>query len=254
MTPSGLISAVTFLIVVPTTLVFRLLTLLNLNAVALYYPLGLPPHENGSSASVDNSPILESDFRDQTIDSLPLWLTHILQNHNLSQSIPLRKGQDAPVAVSIHLTVDFVQPSFDHSFDQMVTINSAEPKLQNGSSQVISPSNSTARLHGESGPDDNEYHELDPEKPFQPAVVIDLLIQVLGLTLVCFAAWRQVLYPRSSYRSLIRLLRKSRAAVPLRGCSEYANAHKNPKTPSYENIVSEGTRFIVFQPAHPSLM
>ena len=241
MTPSGLISAVTFLIVIPIALFFRLLTLLNLNAVVLHYPPGLSSHENRSLPSFDNSSTLESDLRDQTTDSLPLWLAHILQNHNLSQSMPQWKGQDTPVAVSIYLTVDFVQPPVNHSFDQMVTINSAEPKLQNPGSQAISPSNSTAHFHGKAGFADNEDRELCTGKPFQPAVVIDLLIHALGSMLVCFAAWRQAFYLRSSYRSLIRMIKKSRATVPLRGHSESASAQKNPQTPFYEDIVSEGT-------------
>jgi hypothetical protein len=51
-------------------------------AVVLYYPYILSLHENRPLASFDNN-----TTRDKH-DFLSLWLSHILQNHNLSQSMP----------------------------------------------------------------------------------------------------------------------------------------------------------------------
>ena len=131
MTPSGLVPAVTFLIIAPTALVVRLLTLLNLNAVVLYYPYILSLHENRPLASFDNNTTLGKD------DFLSLWLSHILQNHNLSQSMPQWEGQGEPIAVSVHLTIEFARPPVNDSFDPVVAVNMAEPILQNGIPQSI---------------------------------------------------------------------------------------------------------------------
>ena len=249
MASSGLISAATFLIVIPTALVIRLFTLLNLNAVVLYYPSGFPSRENWSLASFDNNSTLESDLEDGTADFLPSWLTHIIQNHNLSQSTPQWRGRDAPVVVSIHLTVDFAQPPVSHSFDQMVGTGTAEPKLQNGSSQAVSLSNATAHLHGKSGFDDHKDNEPRTEKPFQPTAVINFFIHALGLTLVCFSTWRQASDLRSSYHLLLRMVGNSRVTTPFRGHNEYAGDRKDLRVPSYEDVMSEGKHSNKFSPA-----
>lgn len=238
MTPSGLISAVTFLIVIPTALLIRLLTLLNLNAVVFYYPSGHSPHESGPLPSFDTNSTLEFELNDQTTDFLPLWLTHILQNHSLPQSMPQWEGQDAPVAVRIQLTVDFAQPPANPPFDQMITVNMTGPKLQNGSSQAISAPNTTAHFHGEAGFDDHEDHEPRTGTPFQP-VAVDLLVLALGLVLFFFAARRQAPRLRSFYRSLLRMAKNSRVTTPLRR-NEHTRAQEGARTPRYEDIVSEG--------------
>jgi hypothetical protein len=243
MTPSGLISVVTLLIIIPTALTIRLLTLLNLNAVVLYYPSGIFSHESRPLASLDNNLTLVSDLKDHTIDLLPLWLTHILQNHNISQSIPQWKGQEAPVFVSIHLTVEFTQPPANRSFDQMVTVNTAKLKLHNGIPQATSSSNTTIHLHGKTGFHNHEDRGPRTEGPFQPAVVINLLIHALGLILICLVAWYQASHLGSPYRSLLRMVKNSRVTVPFRGHNEDAKHQKDPQVLSYGGIVSEGTCF-----------
>ena len=244
MTPSGLISAVTFLIIIPTALIIRLLTLLNLNAVVLYYPPVLSSHESRLPASFDNDSTLEFDVKDQTTDFLPLWLSHMFQNHNLSKSMPGWKGQNAPVAVSVYLTVDFAQPPVNHSLDQMVAINLTRPITQNGISHSILPSNTTAHLHNEtlhpSGFRDHEGHESRTEEPFQFAGVANLLRYTAGLALAYFAAWRQAFHMRSSYRSFLRMARKSRVTAPSRGHDGHVK-DQDTRVPPYESIVSEGT-------------
>lgn len=138
-TPSGLVSAMTFFIIVPTAFTVRLLTLLGLNAVVLYHPSALLPRENEALASFDSNSTLELCSKNQTTDYLPLWFAHILQNHNLSQLMPQWKGRNAPFAVSIHLAFDFPQPPVNHSFDHIVTINMTGSVLQNGIPQLIVP-------------------------------------------------------------------------------------------------------------------
>jgi len=240
MTPSELISAVTFLIITPTMLIIHLLTLLNLNAVVFYYPSG-PSHESRPLASFDNNSTPVSDLKDQTTDFLPLWLTHILKNHDVSQLMPQWKGLDAPVVVSIHLTVDFAQPPANHSFDQMVTINVAGLKHYNGIPQAVSPSNTFMHPHGKTGFHNHENHEPRTEKPFQPAAVTNLLIHALGPILIFLAAWRRASHFGSSYRSFLRVIKNSRVTVPFRGHDEYAKDQNNPQVPSYGDIISEGT-------------
>ena len=249
MTPSALISAVTFLITVPTALIIRLLTLLNLNAVVLYYPSGLSSHESGPVTSIHNNSTLVSGSNDQTTDLLPLWLTHILQNHNISQSVPQWKGQEASVVVSIHLTVDFAQHPANHSFDQMVTIDMAKLELHNGIPQAVSPSNTTVHLHDKAGFHNHGDHEPHAVRHFLPAVVFNLFIYVLGLILICPAAWRQASHLGSSYRLLLHVVKNSRVAVPFRGHNEYAKDQKDPQVPSYGDIISEGGCFNKFSPA-----
>ncbi|KAF9648693.1 hypothetical protein BDM02DRAFT_3269285 [Thelephora ganbajun] len=240
MTPSGLFSVVTLLIIIPTALVVRILTLLNLNAVVLYYPPIPSPHENGPLAYSDKNTILELDLKDHTTDSLSLWLSHILQNHNLTQSTPLWKEQNAPVAVSIHLTVDFAQPPVDYSFDRLVTINMTEPILP----QAILPSNTASHLHDETlhpcGFGDHEDYVFRTKGSSQSTVFINHLVHAVSLMLVCFAVWRQAFYVRSWYRSLLRMVRKSRFTVSSRGHKEYARNQKVIQVPQYEDIVSEG--------------
>ena len=139
MTPSGLVSAMTFFIIVPTAFTVRLLTLLSLNAVVLSYPSALLPRENEALASFDSNSTLELCSKNQTTDYLPLWFAHILQNYNLSQLMPQWKGRNAPIAVSIHLAFGFPQPPVNHSFDHIVTINMTGSVLQNGIPQLIVP-------------------------------------------------------------------------------------------------------------------
>ena len=137
--PLGLISAMAFLIILPTELIIRLLTLLNFNALVLYYPSGLSSHKSRLLASFDNNSVLAPGLEDPTTDFLPSRFTHILQNHSISQSMPQWKRQESPVVVTIHLTVDLAQPPASHSFDRMVTINMAKLKLHNGILQTVSP-------------------------------------------------------------------------------------------------------------------
>lgn len=56
---SGLVSVMTFLVIAPTALIVRMLTLLNINAVVLCYPLGLSPHGNRPLASFSNNWTIE---------------------------------------------------------------------------------------------------------------------------------------------------------------------------------------------------
>jgi len=246
MTPSELISAVTFLIIMPAMLIIRLLTLLNLNAVVFYYPSGPSSHESRPLASFDSNSAPVSDLEDQTTDFLPLWLTHILQNHDISQLMPQWKGQEAPVVVSIHLTVDFAQPPTNLSFDQMVTINMTKLKHHNGILQAVPPSNTFMHPHGKTGFRNHENHDPHTEKPFQPAAVADLLIRALGPILFFLVAWRRASHLGSSYRSFLRAVKNSRVTVPFRGHNEYANDQKDPQVPSYGGIISEGMCFNKF--------
>lgn len=236
MTPSGLISAVTFLIVMPTALIIRLLTLLNLDAVVLYYPLGLSSHENRQLTPSDNNPALKSDLMEQPADFLPSWLTHVLQNHSLSKSTPHQQGQDVPVVVSVHLTVDFAQPSANDSLDQTVTINAAE---QRGLPHVISPSNTTTHLHGEIGSDDREDCEPREEVRFNLGFFTNPPVLPLGLVLVCFAAWHQASRLRSPCHSFLLMIRNARATASFRK-KEWTGDQEDARVPSYENIISKG--------------
>lgn len=248
MTPSELVSAATFIIIIPTALIIRLLTLLNLNAVVLHYPSTLLPHKSGPLASLDNNSTLEFDLNDQTSDFLPLWLSRVFQNHNVSQSIPEWKGQNAPVAVSIHFTVNFAQPPVNHSFDQMVTINMTKPRLQNRVPHSVFPSNTTAHLHNKAShpPDLGDHEDRVPrtERPLQFAGdVIDLLTYAVGTILVCFAVRRQAFRLRSPYRSLLHMIRNSRVTVSSRGYNEHARNQKDFQDSHYEDIVLEGKYF-----------
>jgi hypothetical protein len=128
MTPSGLVSVVSF----TTAPTVRLLSLLNLNAVVLYCPSILLPHENRTPAPVDNDSIFEPDSKGQTIGYLSLWLSHMLQDHNLSQSMPQWNGQNATIAVNIRLTVNFSQPPVNRSFGRMAAFITTGPTLKNG--------------------------------------------------------------------------------------------------------------------------
>ena len=243
MTPSGLVSIVTFLIIMPTALTVRLLTLLNLNAVVLHCPSVLLLYGNGALASLNNNSTLTFDSKDQTADYLPLWLSHILQNHNLSQSLPSWKDLHAPVAVSIRLTFDFLQPSVNRSFDHMLTINTTEPILRNEIPQPIVPSDAAAHHHNKtlypSVSCDHENCELRTEKPFQFVVIL----YAVGLLLVCLAVWCQPPRMRPSYRSLLRMARKLKVAVLFRVRNEYARNWKDTRVPPYEDITHKGTYF-----------
>ena len=230
MTPSGLISAATFLIVIPTALIIRLLTLLNLNAVVLY-----SSHENRPLAPSDTNPTLNSDLMEQPADSLPSWLTHVLQNHNLSRSTSQWKGLDVSVVVSVHLTVDFAQPSANDLFDT-VTINAAGEK---GRPHAISPSSTTAHLHGNINSDGREDYEPQEEMRFQSVGFTNLLVHPLGLVLVCFAAWRQASRLRSLYHSFLLMTRNARATASFRK-RECTEDREDAQVPSYENILSKG--------------
>ena len=242
MTLSGLASAVTFLTLMPTALILRLLTLLNLNAVVLYYPFTLPSHENIPLTSFDNNTALKLELKDQTADLLPLWLSRMLQNHNLSQSMPEWKGQIAPVAISIQLIVNFTQPPAGHLPDQMATIlNISEPIIKNGIPQVISSSDTASHLHNKPGPGDHEDHEPRTEMPFRFALVTNLLVHAVGWMPICFALWRRTLHSRPSYRSFLRMTRKV-AASP-RGHVEHVRDQKDTQVSSYEDILSKGTCF-----------
>lgn len=249
-TPSELVSAVTFLTIMPTMLIIHLLTLLNLNAVVFYYPSGPSSYESRPLASFDNNSAPVSDLKDQTTDFLPLWLTHILQNHDISQLMPQWKGQEGPVFVSIRLTVDFAQPPANLSFDQMVTINMTKLKHHNGIPQAVPPSNTSIYPHGKTGFRNHENHEPRMEKPFQLAAVANLLIRALGPILFFLAAWRRAshLHLGSCYHSFLRAVKNSRVTVPFQGHNEYAKDQKpeDPQVPSYGDIISEGTCFNKF--------
>jgi len=249
MSPSGLVSAATFLIVIPTALIIRLLTLLNLNAVVLYFPSTLSP-----LASLDNNSALEFDLKDQPTDFLPLWLSHVFQNHNLSQSIPEWEGQNAPVAVSIHFTVNFAQPPVNHSLDQMATIDMTKPIPMIPQNRVLHsafPSNTTTYLHNKPsylpGLGDHEHRAPRTEKPFQLAGdVISLHSYTVGMVLICFAIRRQAFRLRSPYRSLLRMVRNSRVTVSSRRHNEHARNQKDFQSFHHEDIVPEGKHFNTF--------
>lgn len=238
MTPSGLVSAATFLIVIPTALMIRLLTLLNLNAVVLYYPSGLSSHENRPLIPSDNNPTLKSGSMEQPADFLPSWLSHVLKDHSLSKSTSQWKGRGIPIIVSINLTVDFAQPPLNDLFDQTVTINTAEPNPQKGRPQAISPSNTTTHLHGKINSDDHGGYEPREEMPFQSVVFANLLVHPLGLALVFFA-WRQASRLRSSYHSFLRMIKNARVIVSFRN-KECTKDQEDAQVPPYENIVSKG--------------
>ena len=239
MTPSGLISAATFLIVIPTALIIRLLTLLNLNAVVLYYPSGLSSHENRPLIPSDNNPTLKPGLMEQPADFPPSWLSHILQDHSLSKPTSQWKEQHIPIIVSINLTVDFAQPPVNDLFDQTVTINTAEPNPQKGRPQAISPSNTTTHLHGKIDSDDHGDHEPREEMPFQFVIFTNLLVHPLWLALVFFSAWRQASHLILPYHSFLRMIKNARAIVSFRN-KECTKDQEDARAPSYENIVSKG--------------
>lgn len=243
MIPSGLVSAVTFFLVVPTALIVRWLTFLNLDAVVLYYPSTPSQYENRTLASSGNDSVLGLDLKDQATDYLPLWLSHILQNYNLSQSQwnPQWKDNDVPVAVAIHLTVDFLQSPVNRSIEGMVIVDAMD---QNEIPQPISPfiananSHQDAPNHSSSGGDED--HEFRAEQPFQLTVFASPLIRAVGWMLVYFALWCQAFRLRSFCWSLLHVARNPKVKIPSRGHNGYTGSQKDPKVRSYEDIVSKG--------------
>ena len=96
----------------------------------------------------------------------------------------------------------------------------AKLELHDGIPQAVSPSNAVTHLRDKTGFYNRGDHEPHAVRHFPgPAVVIDLFIYVLGLILICPAAWHQVSH-LGSYRALLRVAKNSRVVMAFRGVCE----------------------------------